>query len=391
VSCESNAETATIQHAVTLGVYCTDQAPDNLYNFSDPYFECTESTDQFKELSGDGLGFNSTASRYACTTSAAFAPGSSSSNPQIISSVAITTDDYWLSAMNEPCFTSYVSAPPVQTTSAPVTPSPTVMNTASPSLFPTSPPMDQLTSQPTNAPVAAVTTPAPALIFTPSPMGMETTTTSPSLFPTSPPMDQLTNLPTNPPVAAAVPNQLRTTTPILSRQSAASSEDGGKLIGGVVGGIAAAIVIVSMIGFLVWRRQVDSSDSQKPDGSGVLWSFTDESGGNDNSHEPTSVSTTHQPSPTPVPPAPMLVTHQLPPTPVPPVPMLATHQPSPVPLPFTNYGDVEYKDQSRTVIGVLPAVAIAEVVPFPAHAFAEYVPFAIALEASEQEPFHAKD
>jgi hypothetical protein len=71
--------------------------------------------------------------------------------------------------------------------------------------------------------------------------------------------------------------------------------------------------------------------------------------------------------------------------------MLATHQPSPVPLPFTNYGDVEYKDQSRTVIGVLPAVAIAEVVPFPADAFAEYVPFAIALDASEQEPFHAKD
>jgi hypothetical protein len=319
VFCESNTLSAIIQHVVTLGVYCTDLPPDDPYYFADPYFECTESTDQFNILSEEGL-FNSTSFRYGCTAFKTFASGSTSSNPQIISSVAITTDDLWLSRMDEACYTQYVSAAPV------VSPSPTaVMNTTGPSLF--------LTVSPTDAPI------------------------SPSA---------------NPPVEVTVPIQGGATTPTLPGQSTASNNnDNVALIGGVVGGIGAAIVIGSLIGFLVWRHKTDSSDTHKSEVSGAKYSFTEGTTGHDNLLGPDAVSATHQPSPTPV--AQASVSATQPTLPVPPASVSAT-QPtssSPASVPSTNF-DVGYKDQARSVIGAIPAVAVADYV----------VPIAVALDTS---------
>jgi hypothetical protein len=154
VFCESNTQSATIQHVVTLGVFCTDLPPDDPYYFLDTYFECAELTDLFDELTDDTI-FNSTTNRHGCSASKTFAPLSSSSNPQTISSVAITTDDLWLSRMDDTCYTQYVSAAPVPMTNAPVPPSPTVTNTANLFQFPTLQPMDALSSPPMNLVPAA--------------------------------------------------------------------------------------------------------------------------------------------------------------------------------------------------------------------------------------------
>jgi hypothetical protein len=298
VFCESNTLSATIQHAVTMGVYCTDLPPDNPFFYSDFYFECTESTAQLDLLTDDTI-FNSTSNRYGCTAFKTFASGSTSSSPQIISSVAITTDDLWLFRMDVGCFTRYVSAAPV------VSPSPTVvMNTTGPSLFPTLSPTDAPISPPINPPVA---------------------------------------------VAVAVPIQPREDTPTLTGQSTESSNDNsGALIGGVVGGIGAAIVFGSLIGFLVWRRKTDSGDSHKSEVGGARLSFTEGATGHDNLLGPAVVLAMHQPSPTPVPPASVLAKQP-------------SSSSSPLSVPTTNYV-VHYKDQARPASGAIPAVAVADYV-----------------------------
>jgi hypothetical protein len=306
--CESNTQSATIQHVATLGVFCSDLPPDDPYNFTDLYFECAESAAQFDVLIDDGI-FNTTSNRYACAASKIFATGSTSSNSQTISRFAITTDITWLSVMNEACYTRYVSAAPVPMTNAPVTPSPTVViNTTSQSLFPTIPPMDAPIRPSTNPPAVA----------------------SPAAF---------------------LPQE---TTPTISVQSPESKNDSGKLIGGFVGGVAAGIVILSLVGYFIVRRPADSSNRPKPEVNGSVVPLPLEEGttGYDNVLEPATTPelVMHSPCPNPLPPAPMVVaTHP---------PVLAQVVPS------TNDHVVDYKDQARTVIDEVPVVAIAEMVPF---------------------------
>jgi hypothetical protein len=319
VFCESNTLAATIQHVVTLGVYCTDLPPDDPYYFADPYFECTESTDQFEPLTDDTL-FNSTSSRHGCSASKTFAPGSTSSNPQIVSSVAITTDDTWLSAMDEACYTRYISAAPVPLINAPVSPSPTVMIDA---------------TRPSQSPTILL-----------------------SVVLTSPPPTNRSALAT--PAPARAPILTHAATPTLIGQPTASSNDNsGALIGGVVGGIGAAIVIASLIGFLFWRRKADYGDTHKSEVGGARLSFTEGTDGQDKLLGPADVLATQQPSHDPVPPASVLATQQ-------------TTSSSPALVPSAHY-EVGYKDQTRTVIAAIPAVAAAEFIP---------VPFAVALDMS---------
>jgi hypothetical protein len=356
-----------------------DLPPDDPYYFADPYFECTESTDQFEPLTDDTL-FNSTSIRHGCSAFKTFAPGSTSSSPQIISSVAITTDDTWLSVMDEACYTPYESAAPVLMKNAPVTPSPTVVIDATrPSQSPTLLLSIVLTSPPpTNRP--ALPTPAPVRVPTPVP--------------------------------ARAPILTREATPTLTGQSTERSNDNsGALIGGVVGGIGAAIVIGSLIGFLVCRRKADSGDTHKSEVGGARLSFTEGTDGHDKLLGPADVLATQQPSHDPVPPASLLATQPttssspafVPLTnyevgykdqtrtvidaipavavsatqqtsPVPPAPLSTTQPTSSLPasIPSTNY-EVGYKDQTRTVIATIPAVAAAEYIP---------VPFAVALDMS---------
>jgi hypothetical protein len=211
VFCEGNDGQAVIQHAVTLGVYCTDLPPDDPYYFSDTYFECSESTNQFKVLSDDtvGYGFNSTANRHSCAASATFPFDSSSSNPKSISNVAISTDDNWISSMDDACF----SAAYVAMTNAPVTLTPTTQISSSPALFLSFPPTDAPTVQPTN------------------------------------------------PLVADVPIQMLVA-PLTSSPVQSPEGISGKLIGGVIGGIAGGIVISALVAFIVLQRKGAAGGNQ---------------------------------------------------------------------------------------------------------------------------------
>jgi hypothetical protein len=103
--------------------------------------------------------------------------------------------------------------------------------------------------------------------------------------------------------------------------------------GGVVGGIAAAIVIGPLIGFLVWRRNADSGDTQKSAVSGARLSYTEGTDGHDNLLGSAAASAKPQPSPVPVSPA----------------SVSATQPTSPASVPIADY-EVGYKDQTRTVL-----------------------------------------
>jgi hypothetical protein len=297
--CESNTLSATIQHTVTLGVYC-DLRPDDPYFFVDLYFECPKASYQFDFLATENLGFNSTFGRYACSAFAEFATGSSASSPQTISSVAATMDDYWRSNASDSCYTRISSAAPVPLTNAPVTPMPTaVMNTTSPSLFPTLPPVD--------APIRPSTKP--------------------------------------PAVAAPAPILPREAPTKLTEETTDSGDgNNGALIGGVVGGIAAALVIGALIGFFVFRRSAESSSIPKPAVSGGVapTSMTEGTAGHDNLLGPAQPMLATQPIPstTPIPP---------------PAPAIAVARPrprAPVAVPLV------------TVTNEVPAIAVAEIVPF---------------------------
>jgi hypothetical protein len=126
VFCDGNNASAFIRHSVALGVYC-DASPDPLYIYRDVYFECAETSHQF-EVFADVTAY------YSCSESATFPAGSSSANTQIIPSVAVITDAYWLSDPSASCFTlSKAEAAPT----APATP-PITRNTNLPTSVPTS-------------------------------------------------------------------------------------------------------------------------------------------------------------------------------------------------------------------------------------------------------------
>jgi hypothetical protein len=328
--CESNMRPATIQHVVTLGVYCVI-IPRDPYIFLDLYFECPESTYQFDLLTADNLGYNSTLGRLACSAFAEFAPGSSAPSPQTISSVAVTTDGNWRSNASDSCYTRISSAAPVPLTNAPVTPTPTaVMNTTSPSQFPTFTPMDQLTSPPTKPPVA-----------TAAPILPQKTT------------------PTKPPVATTAPILPQETTPTISVQSPESNNDNGKVIGGVVGGIAAGIVIMSLVGYFVFRRPADSSNVPKAEVHDDV--------------APLSIPEGTARHDSLLGPAPVAVAAHALPTAV----QIA---------PSTNNYAVDYKDQARTVQPETPAAAVAEVVPYAAAALDTSVASGGSPKPTQPEP-----
>jgi hypothetical protein len=121
LSCESINGSATISHAVTLGVYC-EVGPDSLYFSDDLFFECAKSSSGFDVLY-DEYGFSG--ARYSCIESAVFGSGSSSAS-QLIASVAIVTDTYWLSGTDSSCLNIETGPSSPAASRVPVTPTPTL-------------------------------------------------------------------------------------------------------------------------------------------------------------------------------------------------------------------------------------------------------------------------
>jgi hypothetical protein len=221
VFCDSNNASAFIRHSVTLGVYC-DASPDPFYIYNDAYFECPEASHQF-DISTDPSAY------YSCSESATFAAGSSSANTQIIPSVAITTEEYWLSDPREGCFTQIQSGdiPIAPTTTTPVTP-PITANTNLP------------TSLPTFAPEAPT-----FLSLSPN--------QAKAVFPS--------NQPNNPSVME--PTTPRETAPAIVEPTVTDSSS-SSVIGPAIGGVAAGLlVIIAVIVFLVYRRKTGTIERQK--------------------------------------------------------------------------------------------------------------------------------
>jgi hypothetical protein len=139
--CEGNTGSATISHAVTLGVYC-EQDGDSYYFSGDLFFECANSSSGLDFLYNE-YGFSGL--RYLCSESAVFGSGSSSAFTQVLPSVAIVTDTYWLTSADAACFkidsgprspTAPTPPLPAPQSSAPITPSPTLGSTF-PTIIPT--------------------------------------------------------------------------------------------------------------------------------------------------------------------------------------------------------------------------------------------------------------
>ena len=313
-------------------MFCTLDTGSKIFFYNDLYFECADDSYSFDIL----LDYGFDGLRYVCSTSASFPIGSSAADALVIPDVAIVTDEYWLQDTYDGCFT-IDRVPTAPTVSAPV-----------PVLVP--------------APVAVpsfIAAPAtvPTSISVPVPVNSPTTTLP---VPTLP---QTTTSPTNMPLLEppAVP---RGENPITQQSS---STDSKSPIGAIVGGIAGGIVIgVLVVGFLVYRKKGDTPNtptttvysSSKPPVAGENHSTTGI--GTERGHDPSlslntappmaashtshatgvnlSAAEHHHSTPMAVLPNPIQTS------------ISSTHAAMPPPTPPANY-EVNYKDQSRTVIG----------------------------------------
>lgn len=206
-------------------MYC-NISPSPIYFYNDLYFECADDTYQFDKpfdlYGNEGL-------RYMCSTSASFPASSSSADARVIPDVAIVTDEYWLQNAAEECFS--ISRVPSTPLSVPIsTPSPV-----------SSPPISQITALPVLAPS----------IQTISPTSLTPTTKVPS--PT-----KLQQQPTN------VPESLQ---PVQSRENPQSTSNDresqiGAIAGGIVGGVAICILVIV---FIMYRNKSGPANhSPKP-------------------------------------------------------------------------------------------------------------------------------
>lgn len=138
IDCSGNTVPVTIRTATTLGVMCQISSTEEFYYHGDLLVECNELSHDF-EIAFDKYGFSG--ERYVCSESVTFPIGSSISSTQIVPSVVISTDEYWLQdptgcyTVEENTFTSTttpITSPPVTVAPTFATAVPSVMNSQSP-------------------------------------------------------------------------------------------------------------------------------------------------------------------------------------------------------------------------------------------------------------------
>jgi hypothetical protein len=251
-----------------------------------------------------------------CSTSATFPVSSTTADSKVIPDVAIVTDDYWLQDATEECFTitRVPSAPTLAPVSAPtpVTNSPTLSNSGSP------------VQTPSIRTVSPTRTPSTTITMVPS-----IQTASPMIMPVL----------------------LQPVTPREDPQIASS--DSNSPIGAIAGGIAGGIVIgLLVIGFIMYRKRSDTvHHSPKPN---VIDEQTITRTGTVNGQDPSSSSNTGHPAAAYGGTLSSIESGQLHPTPAP-SNTAAVNIPSTAPnlpvAPASLQYEVNYKDQSRTVIG----------------------------------------
>jgi hypothetical protein len=156
VGCNGNTEISILQHAVTLGIYCR-LSTSPYYFYGDSYIECGNDSYNFDRPYDMG-------GRHLCSTSVTFPTGSSGAVLNI-PNVSIVTDDTWLLAFDEDCFTQTVTVSPpfvpvpvtlspVSVSNAPITAQPMFAPTPRPFVQPRGTPIESTSSG--GAPVGAV-------------------------------------------------------------------------------------------------------------------------------------------------------------------------------------------------------------------------------------------
>jgi hypothetical protein len=126
-TCAGNNAASFLQHAVTLGIYC-GLSTNATYIYADLVLDCGNYLHSFDKVSKMyGIGDE----RYMCSTSATF-PSNSSSATLVIPNVSIVTDDTWLRLSDDECFIYNTNSPP----SLPTTPVSTPFTNSAKSLVP---------------------------------------------------------------------------------------------------------------------------------------------------------------------------------------------------------------------------------------------------------------
>ena len=275
-----------------------------------------------------------------CSTSATFPFSSTAADARVIPDVAIVTDDYWLLDATEECFT--ISRIPTAPTLAPIPAPTTVIN-------------------PATSPTAAFPTDAPS---------------QPSLAPTRMPPTTITMVPSKQTSSPTImPAVLRPVTPRENPQS--TSSDSKSPIGAIAGGIVGGVVLgLLAIGLIMCRKQSGTvNDSPKPN---VLEEETITRTGTVNGQDPSSSSNIGHPVAAYG--ATMTSMESGHSTPVPPV---AVHTSStapnivPAPAPPPPQYEVNYKDQSRTVIGQAQPMSTVDALLVQTQ-----IPIAVAMDIS---------
>lgn len=217
--CENNVNDIFLSNFVSLGIMC-----DNQMIYADLYLECADSHHNFLN---DKVPDFFDGTRLLCTEGILLESNSLATNVRLIPNVSITTDDYWQSNGSDSCYqllVDGVTAPPVMVPVPTLAPIPVTQPPPVPTLAP------GIVNPATLSPVAqdSMTTPVPAAL---------------------PPANLL-----SPVAAPAVPtNDTTFVDPSTEDSTNGDSNDNKGLILGAVGGVVGGIII-SVLLFMVYQK-----------------------------------------------------------------------------------------------------------------------------------------
>jgi hypothetical protein len=319
-------------------MYC-NLSPNPIYFYNDLYFECADDSYNFNKpfnmYGNEGI-------RYMCSTSATFPASSTLVDSKVIPDVAIVTDDFWLQDTVDECFT--ISRAPTAPVSSPVSPPTTV----------------------TDVPTTALPVQTPLI---------------PTLSPTGQPPSTITMVPliqTLSPTTMPVVLQPRENPQNTSSDSTAPV---GAIAGGIIGGLAIGVVVM---GFLLFQKRQNNTINHSPKPHVIEEPTTtriDSANGQDpssssNTGHPvaaaygatvSSIGSSHAATPASQPQHAVNMSSTA-----------AAAATNVIPTPPPSY-EVNYKDQSRTVVGQPKPMPMPTVEAVPMQT---QIPIAVAMDVS---------
>ena len=288
--CEENPDDAYLSNGVTFGIVCNDGTFSN-----DILLECSSSHHEFFTTTDP---YNLKGLRYLCSERTQFDSNSLTSDVHIVPSVSITTDEYWQSKTPASCYQQYnidVTAPPVSVFVPVPTP---IETTATPETAPSKVPVGDT---PVLTPNAKSEIAPPILV---------TTTLSPM-------------------------NSYQPSLAVLKNGTSSKEESGNSkvllisAVGGVIGGI-----IISVLLFLVYSKGKNDGVLENKDEAFPPGKENSDTGNNTESQQSPNMQLPSYQSEARLP---TIIT--------------ATALASPAVATTSDFYEINYKDQSRSVIG----------------------------------------